>query len=358
MRRILKGVGAGLLFLAVAICFAPTVVMPVLDFRYYEGPESDHFDGERFFNLYTPPAGGSPGLGFFLGKVGNEERAVWPERLPVTQTVPPARVEGEAMKVTWIGHATVLIQTAGLNILTDPIWSERASPVSFLGPKRARDPGVAFEGLPKIDLVLVSHNHYDHMDLATLKRLWERDMPVIATSLGNDTILKNAGVQAVALDWRGRLTLPSGVSVIVQSNHHWSTRWRTDYNRALWSAFTVRLPSGNIYFAGDTGYGDGAWVKEAADDGPYRLAILPIGAYAPRSAMKDNHMNPEEAMAVYRALGAKSGLGMHWGTFQLTFEPIDEPVQRLAALRKMKGAAASGFIATEVGRSWDVPALR
>ncbi|WP_158702930.1 MBL fold metallo-hydrolase [Allosphingosinicella vermicomposti] len=130
-----------------------------------------------------------------------------------------------------------------------------------------------------------------------------------------------------------------------------------DRNRALWSAFTVKLPGGNVFFAGDTGYGDGSWVKEAARHGPYRLAILPIGAYAPRAAMKNSHLDPDEAMAVYRTLGAKSGLGIHWGTFQLTFEPIDEPVKRLNALRTKGRAAEQGFVTTEVGRTWDVTAL-
>ena len=354
MIRMLKGLGTALLFFVIALCWAPTLVMPFLDFRYYEGPASDHFDGQRFFNT-APARGERPGAGFFLGRVGNEERATWPDRVPVAQTVPPARVHGTDMKATWIGHATVLIQSGGLNILTDPIWSERASPVSFLGPKRVRAPGVRFKDLPKIDLVLISHNHYDHMDLPTLKRLWERDRPVIVGSLGNDTILEKAGIQAAGLDWNGRLTLPSGASVVVQPNHHWSSRGGVDRNRALWSAFTVKLPGGNIFFAGDTGFGDGSWVKEAARHGPYRLAILPIGAYAPRSAMENNHIDPNEAMTAYRGLGAKSGLGIHWGTFQLTFEPIDEPVQRLNALRAKGGAAEQGFVTTEVGRTFDVP---
>jgi L-ascorbate metabolism protein UlaG (beta-lactamase superfamily) len=363
-----------ILFLAIAFCLAPTVIPPFLDRIYYEGPESGHFDGERFFN---PEGEAAPGhrsgpARFFNRWAGDAERQPWPERVPVTPTVPPPRVEGEAMRVTWIGHATVLVQTRGLNILTDPVWSEVVSPFPPIGPNRVRAPGVRFDDLPKIDLVLISHNHYDHMDLPTLKRLWQRDRPLIVTGLGNDTILRQAGIESEAFDW-GRGTAiacdwlpPPGLqyrapfnpcAVTVERNHHWSSRWGTDRNRALWSAFTVRLPGGNIFFAGDTGFGDGSWAAEAARHGPFRLAILPIGAYEPRDVMKGNHINPEEAVAVYERLKPRMALGMHWGTFQLTFEAMDDPPRRLARLRRERGIAEGSFVATEVGRPFLVPAI-
>ena len=356
MRTFLKRIGTALLFLVIAICLAPTLVPPFLDRIYYEGPSSDHFDGKRFFNPGPAPAPGTHrGPSRFLNRwLGANDRAAWPRHVPVRQSVPPPRVEGENMLVTWIGHATALVQTQGLNILTDPIWSGTASPFPPIGPERARAPGVAFEKLPKIDIVLISHNHYDHMDLPTLKRLWERDRPLIVTSLGNDTILGWSGIEAAALDWGGRRRL-GPAEVVVERNHHWSSRWGTDRNRALWSAFSVRLPGGNIFFAGDTGWGDGSWVREAARHGPYRLAIIPIGAYEPRDFMKNNHINPEEAMAIFEALNPTAALGVHWGTFQLTFEGIDEPPQRLAKLRRERGIADDRFVATEVGQSFTVP---
>lgn len=356
--RFLKRIGAALLFLVVALCLAPTIVPPFLDRIYYRGPVSDHFDGERFFNPEdrAPRAPERRGRRSFLSRWASGDRARWPDHVPVRQTVPPARVNGNAMRVTWIGHATVLVQTDGLNILTDPIWSERASPFSFIGPKRVRAPGVRFEDLPRIDLVLVSHNHYDHMDLPTLERLWRRDRPLIVTSLGNDAILKWHGIKAKAADWGGRVPVRPGVSVVVERVHHWGSRWGSDRNRALWSGFTVRLPGGDIFFAGDTGYGDGTWVRQAAARGPVRLAVLPIGAYAPRDVMRGNHMNPPEAMRVYKALHPVMGLGIHWGTFQLTFEPIDAPRRWLNQLRRDGGAQAQGFIATEPGQSFSVPA--
>ena len=157
-----------------------------------------------------------------------------------------------------------------------------------------------------------------------------------------------------ALDW-GQAISTDGWSVSVLRNHHWGSRWGTDRNRALWSAFRVRTPAGNIFYAGDTGFGDGDWVREAARNGPYRLAIIPIGAYEPRDFMKTNHINPEEAERIFEALNPVQALGVHWGTFQLTFEPIDEPRQRLDALKRRQGIAPGRFMATEVGQSFRVP---
>jgi L-ascorbate metabolism protein UlaG (beta-lactamase superfamily) len=374
MRLWLKRLGTLLLFTLVALCFAPTLIPPFLDRIYYRGPPSGHFDGERFSNPgHATSGGGSPTNFMNRWLAGN--RAVWPETVPVTPSYPPAEatkcpelkgavvenwrrciatVDPKHMSVTWIGHATVLIQAGGINILTDPIWSERASPFSFVGPKRVRAPGIRFEDLPKIDLVVISHNHYDHMDLRTLRRLWERDRPTIVTSLGNDTLLANAGVAARAVDW-GQPVSGTGWGVQVIRNHHWSSRWGTDRNRALWSAFRIATPAGAIFFAGDTGWGDGSWVREAASQGPYRLAIIPIGAYEPRDFMKTHHINPEEAVAMFEMVRPAMALGVHWGTFQLTFEPIDEPRQKLAALTRARGIPPGRFIATEAGRSFQVP---
>lgn len=356
MRKMLKRIGTALLFLVVAICLAPTLVPPFLDRIYYEGPPSGHFDGKRFFNPGpAAEAGSHGGPARFLNRwLGDDKRVPWPDQVPVSQSLPPRRIAGGDMLVTWIGHSTVLVQTEGLNILTDPIWSERASPFSFAGPRRVRAPGVRFEQLPKIDLVLISHNHYDHMDLPTLERLWRRDRPAIVTSLGNDAILQSRGIEAAALDWGGRRHV-GPAEVIVERNHHWGSRWGTDRNRALWSAFTVKLPGGSIFYAGDTGWGDGSWVGEAAGSGPFRLAIVPIGAYEPRDFMKSNHVNPEEAIRIFEALKPKRALGVHWGTFQLTFEGIDDPPRRIEALKRARGIPNEAFVAAEAGRSFSVP---
>ncbi len=291
---------AVLLWLVILALLAIAIVPSFLDRRYYDGSASGHYDGERFFNpdgedTASTPTRRSRGAFLFAQATGNDGRPPWPARVAVTLAKPPRRVAGDRMLVTWVGHATVLVQTAGLNILTDPIWSDTAGPFGF-GPRRVAEPGIRFDDLPPIDLVVVSHNHYDHMDLATLKRLWARDKPLIVTSLGNDSVIGQAGVPATALDWgmHAVVTDPNAdwlrcdpvapcpddvrATVHVTRNHHWSSRWFTDRNRALWSSFVIELPSGgNLFFAGDTGAGDYAWADEARRYGPVRLALLPIG---------------------------------------------------------------------------------
>jgi len=354
IRAALKGLGTILLFAAVALCFAPTLVPPFLDRVYYRGPASDHFDGRHFFN---PDGRARERLDprRFLNRWASSERAAWPERVPVRPTVPPGRVGGNAMLVTWIGHSTVLVQAAGLNILTDPIWSDRASPFSFIGPRRVRAPGVRFGDLPRIDLVLVSHNHYDHLDLPTLRRLWDRDRPAIVTSLGNDAILRSAGIDSVALDWGQIFVRPGRFEAIAERNHHWGSRWGADRNRALWSAFTVRTPAGNIFFAGDTGWGDGGWARAAARHGPFRLAIIPIGAYLPREVMQDSHIGPAEAVRLFETLNPTRALAVHWGTFQLAFDGIDDPPRTLVAQLERRHIAPGRFLVAGAGQAFSVP---
>jgi L-ascorbate metabolism protein UlaG (beta-lactamase superfamily) len=357
-----RAIGRVLLFVIVALLLAVVLVPPFLDRIYYRGPESAHFDGERFFNptgedTSAPPTGGSRAGFFARFLTGSDGRPPWPETVPVSPTKPPARVEGERMLVTWIGHATVLVQTAGLNILTDPIWSDTAGPFGF-GPRRVAAPGVRFEDLPKIDLVVVSHNHYDHMDLATLKRLWERDRPTIVTSLGNDAILGSRGIEVQAADWSTRVPL-GAAELVVTRNHHWSSRWFADRNRALWSSFTLRFPAGNLFFAGDTGLGDGKWPAEAAALGPIRLAILPIGAFRfqPGQMRTASHIGPVEAVKVFEGLGRPRTIPIHWGTFRLSFEAYDTPPKLLAEAMRCAGHDPRWFAPVRIGRTVEVPPL-
>ena len=360
--RVLKWVGAALLFLILALCLAIVLVPPFLDRIYYRGPESSHYDGQRFFNpdgedTVRPPAGRSRGAFFLRYLTGSDERPPWPEQIAVKPSRPPARVDGERMLVTWVGHSTVLVQTAGLNILTDPIWSERTGPLN-LGPRRVAEPGIRFEDLPKIDLVLLSHNHYDHLDMPTLERLSKRDRPLIVTSLGNDAILRSRGIPSVGRDWGAHLPLPNGAELIVTRNHHWGSRWFTDRNRALWSSFVVRLPSGgNLFFAGDTGLGDGKWPEEAAGYGPIRLALIPIGAFRfePGQMGTGSHVGPIDAVTIFGRLRASRAIGIHWGTFRLSYEAYDTPPKLLAAVMRCRGYPAHLFDTAIIGRSFEVP---
>lgn len=359
IRRIAKWTGivfAGLLIIGAVLWFARPLY---LDRIYYRGPVSDHFDGQHFFNPDgdAPQAGPSRGIGFsrIWRSATGQRTNQWPASIAVTPSKPPARVESGAVRVTWVGHATVLVQTQGLNILADPIWSDKAGPWNLVGPSRSRAPGIRFEDLPTIDLVLISHNHYDHMDLPTLDRLSKRDRPMIVTSLGNDAFLRSHGIGAIARDWDGRVTIRPGISVIVERVHHWSTRWGEDRNRALWSGFTLTLPGGNIFFAGDTGWGDGSWPKLAARHGPFRLAILPIGAYHPREVFGRHHIDPGQSVEALRILGAQQALGIHWGTYQLTDEAADAPPIELAKQLQAQGIAPDRFVTIQPGKAVLVP---
>ncbi|UIJ45123.1 MBL fold metallo-hydrolase [Sphingomonas cannabina] len=352
MRRLAGFLAGTVLWLIVAVCLAITIVPRFLDHIYYRGPASGHFDGERFFN----PDGADdvrPGPGFALRYLTRDDRPAWPSRVAIAPSKPAPRVEGRAMVATWVGHATVLVQTEGLNILTDPVWSDTVGPLGF-GPRRVAAPGIRFEDLPKIDLVLVSHNHYDHLDLATLRRLWERDRPIIVTSLGNDAVM---GFPAKALDWGGRVAVKPGVEVVVTRSHHWDSRWFADRNRALWSSFVVRLPGGNLFFAGDTGAGDLGWADDAARLGPVRLALIPIGAFRFEAGQmaSGSHIGPVDAVEVFRRLGAANAIGVHWGTFRLSYDARDTPPKLLAAT--MRCAGLEGFHAMPIGAPRTIPPL-
>lgn len=185
--------------------------------------------------------------------------------------------------------------------------------------------------------------------------LWERDKPLIVTALGNDTILKGKGIEAVARDWGQGVTVRPGITIFIDRVHHWGTRFAKDRNRMLWSGFTMTLPGGNLYFAGDTGLGDGLWPYEAAKHGPIRFALLPIGSYKPRAMMAPNHLDPTEAVTVFERLGAMYALGIHWGTFQLAAERIDDPPADLRAALALAHVEADRFRAPEAGEGWDIP---
>lgn len=324
---------------------------------YYTGPRSDHFNGRRFFN----PGGIAP-LGFraFWQWQTREKSAVWPKAFPSPHAgaKPQARIDGDSLHVTMIGHASLLIQVAGLNILSDPVWSERASPVSFIGPRRHNPPGVALADLPPIDVVLVTHNHYDHLDLKTLKALHQAHVPRIITPLGNDTIIAKVlprGRMTVT-DWGDETRLENGVTIHTEPCHHWSARGSRDRRMALWAAFVIETPAGKIYHIGDTGFHDGINYRAAAEKhGGFRLANLPIGAYEPRWFMQGQHQNPGEAVEGMRIANAAHAVGHHWGTFQLTNEAVDAPTRALDAALAANLVDPARFRALRPGEAFDVP---
>lgn len=321
--------------------------------RYYAGPPSDHFDGTRFFNPGQAPTDRSLREVLRWQFAGGKAR--WPETVPVVPAVPDARVD--RLRVTMVGHATLLIQAGGLNLLTDPVWSERASPLRFAGPRRVTAPGIAFEALPPIDAVLLSHNHYDHLDMATLRRLHAVHRPLLVAPLGNDTIVRRAipEMRIAAADWGGRVALGESAHSDLVPALHWSARGIGDRRMALWAGHMIRTRAGLVWFAGDTAYGDGTIFTDIRTRfGAPDLALIPIGAYAPRWFMAGQHVDPAEAVRIHADVGAARSLGIHWGTFQLTDEARDAPPDALAAARRAAGLTDAAFVAAAPGEVFDV----
>jgi L-ascorbate metabolism protein UlaG (beta-lactamase superfamily) len=251
-----------------------------------------------------------------------------------------------------VGHACLLIQAAGLNVLTDPIWSERASPFAFAGPRRVTAPGIAFDALPPIDVVLLSHGHYDHLDVATLRRLQDVHAPLMAMPLGNDAIVRSAvpGARCITGDWWDALPLAAGFRSTLTPANHWSNRWPSDVRMSLWAGHYLDTPSGSVWFVGDTGYGDGAIFRQVRSRlGRPNVALIPIGAYEPRWFMSEQHVNPAEAVRILKDVEARQGLGIHWGTFQLTDEARDAPRLALVSALSAAGLPPQRFVAAQVG---------
>jgi L-ascorbate metabolism protein UlaG (beta-lactamase superfamily) len=311
---------------------------------------SDHFDGRRFFN-----PNGANGQPFWqVPRLLLTPRTRWPSAVAVEPRHPPVPAAEEVV-ATFIGHSTALIQSSRGNNLVDPVYSRRASPVSFAGPARVREPGVRFDDLPTISLVLLSHNHYDHCDLKTLRLLQRRFQPPAVTPSGNARLLRAAGFRQIEeIDWWESATA-APFPITVTPAQHFSARGPFDRNRGLWGGFLIELGGLRILHAGDSGYGP-HFQEIAQRLGPVDLAFLPIGAYEPRWFMKDIHMNPAEAVQAHLDLKARRSVGIHFGTFQLTPEGIDEPVRNLAEALHQRGVPAASFITVEVGNSvWVSP---
>ncbi|HEY3849049.1 MAG TPA: MBL fold metallo-hydrolase [Acetobacteraceae bacterium] len=300
---------------------------------------TDHFDGERFFNPHAPHGKSLQDVRRWRRE---RQKQPWPEHVEDPPFPPPGRAAPDRISATFIGHSTFLLQLGGVSVLIDPIWSERCSPVSFAGPRRVRRPGQSLDALPGVDLLLVSHNHYDHMDLPTLRRVRRRWAPPTVTGLGNTRHLAKAGIRsAVELDWWQCVEL-AGARVTYVPAQHFSSRGLYDRNRCLWGGFVVEAGGAVVYFAGDTGYCP--HFAEIARRFPrIDLALLPIGAYEPRWFMHQQHVNPSEAVRAHLDLQPGRSLGMHFGTFQLTDEAIDAPVFSLREAQARAGVAEQDF---------------
>ena len=323
----------------------------------HSGPASAHFDGKQFHNIEPKPHKNLWSL--LKWQFSRAPQPDWIEQ--PGPAIPPTiqqRVTGSQLQVTYINHATLLIQQHGLNILTDPVWSERVSPFQFVGPKRHHPPGLSLEQLPPIDLILVSHNHYDHLDLDSLSQLAVRfPQAQVVTGLGNAALISESGFSQVdEMDWWQSIVLSPQLTLHAVPVQHWSARTRSDTNQTLWLGFVLESAEGPVLFPGDSGLGPEFKLIHKRF-GPMRFASLPIGAYAPRWFMRDNHMDPSDAVKAHRQLQSQCSMAIHFGTFKLSDEGQFAPPMALAHALHDQQVSAAAFRAPKPGEQWSVPVL-
>jgi L-ascorbate metabolism protein UlaG (beta-lactamase superfamily) len=341
-----------LLIFIPGVCIAVVVLIGYLvSAPAYKGKVTDHFDGRKFRNP------GNVQLKGFLDLIPwlfNRKPGKWEEVTIVERLIPSAGFnQGDTSRVTFINHSTFLIQTHGMNILTDPIWSKRAGPVKFIGPRRRRPPAIKLEDLPKIDIILLSHNHYDHLDIDTLKQLFRIHKPRIITTLGISKYLEKQGISdSIDLDWWQEKKLNDRISIACVPAQHFSGRGMFDREKSLWCGFVLIISGGSIYFAGDTGLG--SFFSEIGQKyNPLKLSILPIGAYIPQWFMQPIHTSPEEAVKIHLECKTARSIASHFGTFPLADDGLFQPVEDLEIAKKKLAIPLDSFIVLPEGKSMD-----
>lgn len=317
----------------------------------YQGPISDHFDGEQFSN--SGPYEDRSFFDVLEWKLKAKDVPVWPEWVEISDSPPPPARVTEGVRVTMINHASVLIQLGGVNIVTDPVWSDSVGPTSWLGPRRHKRPGIAFKDLPPIDAVVISHNHYDHLDMPSIALLASRDRPKIYAGLGTKALFEEHDIpNAYDLDWWQSVQVKSATITFAPAQH-WSTRGLGDRNANLWGSFFIASGGQSVYFAGDTG--DGPHFQQVRERlGPATIALLPIGAYLPRWFMRPQHIDPAEALAAHHTLGAQHSVAIHWGTFDQADEGIHQPALVLIDELRRTRVPLSAFEILENGEHLQV----
>lgn len=321
----------------------------------YSGPVTDHFDGKAFHGLNNNHGIGDNfkkiNLFSFLSWFFLRKKKVWEYRESKIKPTLESRIEGEKIFITFVNHSTVLMQMNNLNILTDPVWSKRVSPFSFMGPKRYREPGIKLDDLPRIDVVLLTHNHYDHMDIFTLREIYKKYRPKIFTPLGNSLYLKKKGIsQAIDMDWWGKKSLSKDVNLVCVPAEHFSSRAFSDRNKTLWSGFVLETSRGNIYFSGDTAYGN--FVKKISEKyNSFILGFLPAAVWKPVWLMKPVHISPDDAVQMHKDLNIKTTIGIHHGTFKLSDDGQDEGPDRIRELVKNSSPKTIDFRILENGQT-------
>jgi len=338
------------------LIFATYVVDFIIKAPAYRGPKSRHFDGKIFSNLDGIKARGFKDI---IKWALSGDPGTWTklhQKHTEFGSIKHARNGYEDVHITFVNHATFLIQIDGMNILTDPVWSLRASPFQWIGPKRMRPPGIRFQDLPEIDLVLISHNHYDHLDKNSVRALKNAFDPQFIAPLGVSEYLNKLGIERTRdMDWWNRRDISKKLSISSVPAQHFSGRGLSDRDKTLWCGYILQTPSTTVYFAGDTGY-DGFFKKIGAEFDPIDVALIPIGAYRPRWFMRPIHVNPEEAVLIHRDIGARTSIGMHFGTFPLADDGMSEAREDLEKAKNKHGLSHEEFITLQEGETFEAAA--
>jgi len=335
---------------AVPVLF--TVVGALFSAPRYRGPISDHFDGKKFIN---PGGYQAKGLREVFKWMFNRKRAPWKENVDIPPGPRPLAFFKDGIRITFVNHSTFLIQVNGVNMLTDPVWSKRVSPFSWAGPKRMRPPGIRLEDLPRIHFVLLSHNHYDHLDIQTMRVIHGAHHPKIVTPLGVKAFLDQEKISgATDLDWWDSLQLTENISVQSVPAQHFSGRGNFDRDATLWCGYVLNTPSGKIYFAGDTGYNDFMFREIGKRFQSLDVSIIPIGAYKPRWFMSPIHIDPYEAVKIHQEVKSKVSIASHFGTFPLADEAKEDPIRELEKALSDARLGQSDFVVLEEGQSKDI----
>jgi L-ascorbate metabolism protein UlaG (beta-lactamase superfamily) len=343
------------MLLALLVILAVPVTMIIIGISIsgpkYHGPVSDHFDGSTFINAGGVKAKDGTDL---LRWMVNRKRGPWKEDLAEDYRNPPLAHYNDGIRITFVNHSTFLIQADGMNILTDPVWSKRVSPFSWAGPKRMRPPGIRFGDLPRIHVVALTHNHYDHLDLKSMRLVFGAHHPRIVAPLGVRAFLDQHHISGSAEgDWWDEFPISDKVKIQLVPAQHFSGRGFLDRDASLWCGYVIKTSAGNIYFAGDTGYNPNTFKEIGARCGPFRVSILPIGAYKPDWFMSPIHVSPEEAVEIHRDIGSPVTIGMHFGTFPLADDGYDDPVDDLEAAKAKLHLRADEFVVLKPGEVWN-----
>lgn len=312
------------IFISAVFLIGYSVSAPV-----YKGEALAHFNGKQFKN---PSGIEAKGFGDVFKFLLNRQREPWAKNMDLASgPAPESNPDPDKIKITFVNHSTFLIQYKGLNILTDPVWSQRTSPFQFAGPERMRPPGINFEDLPKIDLIIISHNHYDHLDANTMKKLAVKFNPKVISPLGVSAFVKKLGFDnTIDLDW-WEISNFQELKITSVPAQHFSGRGMFDRNATLWAGYVIQSADKKIYFAGDSGYDKNIFREIGRHFDSMDVSMIPIGAYKPRWFMSVIHVDPKEALLIHKDVNSKQSIAMHFGTFPLADDGQNDPIKELNA---------------------------